>query len=221
MTSMKNRIPTALLLLAVTAGVAQGAPPRPASNSTATPSKTYRWVDDQGVTHYGDSIPPENAQGNIAELNSTGVALKVSPARLPPAEQAALLQRDEDAAKVKQHDQFLLTTYTSAHDIEQLRDERVAQLAAQITASRGYIDSVGSRLASLRERARSFKPYSASPTARRMPDPLAAEIVQTLNEARSQADTLASREQEVREVRRTFQADIDRYRELVASQRPR
>jgi hypothetical protein len=45
--------------------------------------------------------------------------------------------------------------------------------------------------------------------------------VQTLNEARSQADTLASREQEVREVRRTFQADIDRYRELVASQRPR
>ncbi len=23
---------------------------------------TYKWVDDQGVTHYGDSIPPQYAQ---------------------------------------------------------------------------------------------------------------------------------------------------------------
>jgi hypothetical protein len=215
---MKYRLPTAILLLFITTGVAQGATSG-APRSGAPTTKAYRWVDGQGVTHYGDSIPPENAQGNVAELNSRGVALKESPAQLAPAEQAAILKRDEDAAKVKQHDKFLLTTYTSAHDIEQLRDERVAQLEGQITASRGYIDSVGARLTSLRQRAGNFKPYSSSPTARHMPDALAAEIVQTLNEARSQADTLAARQQEVKEVRRTFQTDIDRYRELVSSQR--
>jgi hypothetical protein len=205
------------LLLALSAGVALGAN----SSSSGGATKTYRWVDEKGVTHYGDSIPPEYAQGNAAELNRRGVPLKEFPARLTPAEQAAILKHDEDVAKIKQHDNFLMTTYTSAKDIEQLRDERLAQLEGQITASRGYIESVGTRLTSLRTRAGNFKPYSANPNARRMPDALAAEIVQTLNEARSQSDTLAARQQEQKELRATFQADIDRYRELVSNQGPR
>ena len=210
-----NRLPLAILLLACTAGVALGAQQR--SSAPATTSKTYRWVDDKGVIHYGDFIPPEYSQGSTAELNSHGVAVKEYPARLSPAEQAAAQARDEVDAKLKQHDRFLLSTYTSAHDIEQLRDERLAQIEGQITASRGYIDSVGSRLKSLRVRANSFKPYSQSPGARRMPDALAAEIVQTLNESQSQQETLASRQQEQKELRATFQADIDRYRALPAN----
>ena len=216
---MKYRIPHALLLLALSAGVALGAN-SPSSSSGGT-TKTYRWVDEKGITHYGDSIPPEYAQGDAAELNRRGVPLKEVPARLTPAEQAAILKHDDDVAKIKQHDNFLMTTYTSAKDIEQLRDERLAQLEGQITASRGYIESVGTRLTSLRTRAGNFKPYSANPNARRMPDALAAEIVQTLNEARSQSDTLAARQQEQKDLRAAFQADIDRYRELVTNQRPR
>lgn len=214
---MKHRITTAILLLAAASGAALAANPSGAGGN----SKTYRWVDEKGITHYGDSIPPEYAQGDAAELNSRGVPLKEFPARLTPAEQAAALKRDEDAAKIKQHDNFLLTTYTSARDIEQLRDERLAQLEGQIVASRGYIDSVGARLNSLRARASNFKPYSSNPSARHLPDALAAEIVQTLNEARSQADTLAERQKEQKELRITFQADIDRYRALVSTVKPR
>src|ERR1700761_6565617 len=40
---------TALLPLAATAGAAPGARP------------TYKWVDKDGVVHYGDHIPPEYA----------------------------------------------------------------------------------------------------------------------------------------------------------------
>ena len=73
-----------------------------------------------------------------------------------------------------------------------------------------------SRLAALRTRANNFRPYSASPTARRLPDALAEEIIQTLNEARSQREILAARQKEQKELRATFQSDIDRYRALTA-----
>jgi hypothetical protein len=208
---------TALLLLSCLPGLALSA----SRSDGSTPSKTYRWVDDKGLVHYGDTIPPEFIRGTTAELNSHGVPLREFPAQLTPAEQAAAQQRDEKAAKLKQHDTFLVTTYTSAKDIEQLRDERLAQLEGQISASRGYIDSVGARLTSLRARASNFKPYAPSPTARRMPDPLAAEIVQTLNEASSQKATLLARQAEQKELRAAFQTDIDRYRELTAGPRGR
>jgi Domain of unknown function (DUF4124) len=210
---MTTRPGIGLLLLACAATTALGA----SRTSTSTPGTvTYKWVDAQGVTHYGDHIPPEFAQGETAVLNHQGVPLKDLPARLTPAQQDEARRRDEAAAKQKQHDSFLLTTYTSARDIEQLRDERLAQIEGQIGAARGYIESVDSRLASLRARANNFKPYAASPTARRLPDALAEEIVQTLNEARSQREILDSRQKEQKELRATFQSDIDRYRALTS-----
>ena len=211
---MNTRPGTVLLLLACTAPLAMGATPRPSGANSAT--MTYKWVDDKGVIHYGDNIPPEYAQGDTAVLNRQGVAVREFPARLTPAQQEDALRRDEASAKQKQHDSFLMTTYTSTKDIEQLRDERLAQIEGQIVAARSYIDSVDSRLAALRTRAKNFKPYSTSPTARRLPDALAAEIVQTLNEARSQQEILESRQKEQKELRATFQADIDRYRHLTA-----
>lgn len=206
---------TVMLTLACLAGAVQAAAPHPASQSNSA-TLTYKWVDDKGVTHYGDSVPPEASQGDTAVLNHQGVPVRDLPARLSPSQQEEAQRRDAVSAKQKQHDRFLLTTYTSAHDIEQLRDERLAQIEGQITAARGYIESVDERLAALRVRASSFKPYSAAPTARRLPDALAAELVQTLNEARSQRDTLASRQKEEKELREAFQTDIDRYRALTA-----
>jgi hypothetical protein len=218
---MTTRLGTALLLLACMATAARGATPppkRPAPHPSTTSqgTVTYKWVDDQGVLHYGDHIPPEYAQGNTAMLNHQGVPVKDLPAQLTPTQQEEAHRRDEAAAKQKQHDRFLLTTYTSAKDIEQLRDERLAQIEGQIVAARSYIDSVDSRLTSLRVRASTFKPYSASPNARRLPDALAEEIIQTLNETRSQREILDARQKEQKELRATFQADIDRYRELTA-----
>ena len=219
---MTTRRPgTAFLLLACTATAALAATPqpkRPAAHPSASSqgAVTYKWIDDQGVLHYGDHIPPEYAQGNTAVLNHQGVPLKDLPARLSPTQQEEAHHRDEVAARQKQHDRFLLTTYTSAKDIEQLRDERLAQIEGQIVAARSYVESVDSRLASLRVRANNFKPYATSPTARRLPDALAEEIVQTLNETRSQREILDARQKEQKELRATFQSDIDRYRELTA-----
>ena len=37
---------------------------------------TFKWVDDEGVIHYGDHIPPEYADKPKQRLNDQGVAVE-------------------------------------------------------------------------------------------------------------------------------------------------
>jgi hypothetical protein len=178
--------------------------------------KSYRWVDSNGVTHYGDSVPPEYASQGRAELNPQGVALREVPRQLSPAEAAEAQKLAAEAARRRQRDSFLLNTYTHVSDIEQLRDERLALIEGQMEIARGSIGSTDQRIASLQERMRNFLPYSAAPNARRIPDQLAEEAVRALKERRSLQAALDSREAEKNELRTQFDSDIARYRELTS-----
>ena len=156
--------------------------------------KSYRWVDSKGVTHYGDSVPPEYASQGRAELNPQGVALREFPRQLSPAEAAAPRKPPRKWPRRRQQDSFLLTTYTHVRDIEQLRDERLALIDGQMEIARGSISSTDQRIATLQARMRNFLPYSAAPNARRMPDQLAEEVVRALKERRGLQAALESRE---------------------------
>jgi hypothetical protein len=184
----------------------------------ADPPAVYKWVDDQGVTHYGDSIPPQYAQKESTTLNKQGVAIGHTAATRSPAEVAADAAAADQQARQKQHDSFLLATYTSVKDIEQLRDERLLQIKGQRVAAEQYMASLGERLSSLQTRAQNFKPYSTRPDARRMPDDLAEQMVHTLNDMRAQKAALSTSQDEEAKTQAQFQSDIDRYKELRAAQ---
>jgi hypothetical protein len=189
-----------------------------AGAATSDTGKAYRWVDKNGVVHIGDSVPPEYASQGRAELNPQGVRLRETPRQLTPAELAAAKEADAEVEKRRQHDAFLLSTYTKVRDIEQLRDERLALIDGQMELARGSLASNDQRLTALQERMRNFMPYSSAPSARRVPDQLAEEVVRALKEHRSLQEILVSRESEKTGLRTQFDADIARYREL--SSRP-
>jgi hypothetical protein len=197
----------ALLCLCAGSAAAWGAAPA-----------TYKWVDDQGVVHYGDSIPPQYAQKESTVLNKEGVAIGHRDAPKSAAELATENAAAEQLARQKQHDGFLLATYTSVKDIEQLRDERLLQIKGQRLAAEQYIASLGDRLSSLQVRAQNFRPYSPRADARRMPDDLAEQMVHTINDMRTQKAALNSSQDEETKTQVQFQADIDRYKELRAAQ---
>lgn len=200
----------AIAMLAV-AGVGEAAPKKsPKSKGTLS----YRWVDENGVVHYGDSVPPQYANQETVVLNEQGIEVGRSSAQKSPEELAKEAERAAAAARQHQHDQFLLTTYTSVRDIEQLRDQRLEQLKGQRLAAELYIEGLESRLSGLQARAMKFKPYSQNPNAHRMPDDLAEEIVRTLNEVNSQRKALEAKAEEEEALRAQFQADIERYKEL-------
>jgi hypothetical protein len=182
--------------------------------STDKKATTYRWVDEQGVVHYGDSIPAQYAQKEHAVLNNQGVEVAHSDAEKTPEQLALEAQTREATRKLQQHDTFLLTTYTSVKDIESLRDVRLDQLQGQRTAAELYVENLHSRLIALQGRVKHFRPYNARPDARRMPDDLAEDLVHTLNEMRTQDKALLTKNQEVSAMRAQFEMDIDRYRAL-------
>ena len=206
----------ALGLLAAATLVAAGvhAAPQHSSSSPKTNKTTYRWVDEQGVIHYGDAIPPQYAGTAREVMNPQGVPVAHFDGQKSP-DQLASEARDRAAViKQKQHDTFLITTYTSVKDIEALRDSRLEQLKTQSAAAQQYIESLKSRLATLQSRAVTFRPYSTSPGARRMPDDLAEDLVRTVSEMSTQTASLAGQAEEETKLRAQFQADIERYREL-------
>ena len=183
-------------------------------------TRSYRWVDEHGVTHYGDAVPPEYAAQGRSELNAQGVEMKQYPRQLSPDEASAAQKNAAEEAKQRQHDAFLLNTYTRVADIEQLRDERTGLVDGQIMVARGSIDGNRQRLAELERRMSVFRPYSDAPSARRMPDQLAEEIIRTLKERDSLHELLASHEAQKLAQRAQFDADIARYRELTLRKTP-
>jgi hypothetical protein len=180
---------------------------------------TYRWTDEQGVVHYGDSIPPQYAQKERAVLNSRGVEVRKLDAQKSAEQLAADEHAQQNVLKQRQHDAFLMNTYTSVKDIEALRDLRLEQLHGQRVAAEQYVDSLHSRLGALQERAKLFKPYSSRPGAHRMPDDVAEDLVHTLNELRTQSNALNTKTEEESALKAQFQVDIERYRELRAAPR--
>ena len=178
---------------------------------------TYRWVDENGVVHYGDRVPPQYVQKESAILNSHGVEVGKLDAQKTPEQLAEDARRQTEVLRQKQHDSFLLTTYASVADIERLRDERLETLQAQRHAAEQYMENLHSRLALLQTRAMLFKPYNPRAEARRMPDELAEDLVRTLNEMRTQQGTLTTKDGEELALRQQFQADINRYQELRAA----
>lgn len=196
-------------------GAAMGAD----STGSSGGAKVYRWVDEKGEVHYGDSVPSQYSQSESTLLNGQGVEVGHVEGGKNAAQQAEQARATGAAQQRAQHDQFLLSTYLSTKDIEQLRDERVALMEGQIRAALIYIDTLGARLTALQDRAMRFKPYSSEPNARRMPDDLAEDLIHTLNETGSQHQALDAKRREEADTQTQFNSDIQRYRELTT--RPR
>jgi hypothetical protein len=209
-----------LNIMALTTALAPALPSVAASGATtSSPTQTYRWTDDKGVVHYGDSVPPEYSGRERSVLNGQGVEVGHVDAPKTAAQLAAQAEAAELARQRAQRDQTLLSTYVSVKDIEALRDERLAQIDGQLQATSTYMESLAGRLGALQERALQFKPYSSEPNARRMPDDLAEDLVRTANELHNQRKGLDAKHQEQTEMRAQFESDIQRFRELTAKTR--
>lgn len=205
------RLKVLLLLAAAAAGAAYAAP---ATHNNSEKGIAYRWVDEQGVVHYGDHIPPQYANQERAILNAQGVEVGHLDGQKTPEQQAADTRARQAQMKQRQHDAYLVSTYTSVKDIEALRDVRLDQLKGQRVAEEQYLESLRGRLEGLQQRALAYRPYSSLANAPRMPDDLAENLVRTVNELHQQSSALSANGEAETTLRAEFQADIERYREL-------
>jgi hypothetical protein len=174
----------------------------------------YKWVDEQGVTHYGDHIPPEYASQEQHVINAQGVEVQTLEAQKTPEQMAADDQKKLDAEQRLLRDKNLLNTYVSVQEIERLRDQRVTLLSDQIKVTSSFLELLNAKLKKLRLNSMRFKPYSADPNAPPMPDQLADDLVRVGNDIRTQQQNLLEKRGEETAMKKQFDSDIDRFKEL-------
>ena len=87
----------------------------------------YRWVDETGVVHYGDRVPAQYAQQETTMLNREGVEVGHKAGQKSTVQLEQEAREQQQLQQQKQHDSFLLATYASVRDIEQLRDWMLEQ----------------------------------------------------------------------------------------------
>ncbi|MGB9429548.1 MAG: DUF4124 domain-containing protein [Gammaproteobacteria bacterium] len=207
---MKPRIP-ALILAALLATVfAVGA-----FAQDKTP-KLYKWVDKQGVVHYGSSVPPEYASQQLDVLNSEGVTVKTLNAAKTPAEiakeqqaQAAAAEKTQQDQQQQANDQMLRDTYTSVSDIEQDRDSRLAAMDSQIKLTNSAISGLQKTLTEYQARETEL-------THARKPIP--ADLTKNLDSVQQQIKTdqqlLLQQQQDEQTTRERYEAYITRFKQL-------
>jgi hypothetical protein len=174
----------------------------------------YKWVDDQGVTHYGDRIPPEYAAQEQHIINSQGIEINHLDAQKSAEQMAAEEQKKLDAEQRLSRDKNLLNTYVSVQEIERLRDQRLNLVADQIKVTNQFLDTLNGRMKKLRVNSMHFKPYSGDAKAPPMPDQVAEDLVRLATDINTQEQNLRQKRGEETTMKQQFESDIDRFKEL-------
>lgn len=183
--------------------------------------KLYRWTDDKGVVHYGDSIPPEYAKNDRNVLNKDGVKVgfeegEITPERRAEMERAKAAAEQENAkrAEIARRDKMLLDTYLSVADIVDLRDRRLELLESQIKVTELYLVNLRKRLVTLQEEAGNYKPYTTRDGAPQIPENLSLDLSRTTRSINLYEQTLSRTRSDQSRLRDSFDADIARFKEL-------
>jgi len=216
MTRLTARALACLAGAVLCAAAAHAATPRDPNKQ-----QVYKWVDEKGVVHYGDAVPPQYADQDKTILNSQGVPVGSIPGKRTPEQLAAEAEQRkaeerarETTRQSRQRDQNLLATYLSVEEIEALRDRRAEILDAQARVTSQYLEQLRGHQKQLEQQAQHFKPYNTAPSAPQLPERLAEELVHTTGDIATQQRNLEVKRQELEKLRAQFASDIARFKEL-------
>lgn len=179
--------------------------------------RSYRWVDENGLVHYGDKIPANAAELEKQVVNEVGVTVDVMRGKKTAeeiAEERRQLELEQQRELKRRADAALLATYLSVDEIIMHRDRRVELFQAQARVTELYLRNLKRRLESLQALAANYRPYSTDPDAEMIDPGLSADINETkATIARHEQNLLRFRKNE-EEMQLRFAGDISRFKEL-------
>lgn len=179
--------------------------------------KTFRWVDDEGVVHFGDSVPPQYSENDVNVLNQQGVHVDFVKGRLSEAELAEIERQkalEEERARQQRAKRILLATYQSVEEIEMHRDRRLELVEAQAKVANLYLRNLSVRLENLLDEASGFRPYSDDPDAPPLPLDLSEDLEMTRERLDRYRTIRDQNEERVREISDRFDVDIERFKKI-------
>ena len=179
-------------------------------------AKTYKWVDDNGVTHMGDTIPAEYANKDRQLLNKSGEVIKTQDVLTPEdrraKEAADEKKRTEEAAARDQklHDKSLTDTYSNVEEIELSRTRNIQQVDARINSIISQMKTANNNLAALKKDA-----AARTGNGKPVPQSLHDDIQEAQDRVNRMQQDLQKYKDEKKAVEARYDADKARYKELT------
>ncbi len=188
-----------------------------ATHAAADGRKLFRWVDEKGVVHYGDVVPPAAAKQGRKELDDQGLTVRTIDRAKTPEELAEEQRQQRIRAELERvareqaaYDRNLLDTYASVRSLEEARDAKVTSLQGQINLTEGNIANLRKQLDGQMNRAATLE-RNGKP----VPEELQKDIVATQEQVQRSREFILERQKEIESVRAQFAKDIVRYREIT------
>ncbi len=176
-----------------------------------------KWVDERGVTHYGDSIPPQYVNQGSTEMSAQGIVVKKHERAMTQEERKALeeervRQQEAQQKEIEQqrHDTALLNTYTSEKEIDLARDRNMQQAEVQSKSAELRLKQTEERLARLRKQAE-----GASKSGKPVPADLRQDIADAERETRHLQESILQKKKDMDAIRLKFDTDKQRFRDLT------
>ena len=195
------------LLIALVVGLAFSLP---------ASAKMYKWVDDKGTTHYGETIPPEYAGKDRTEINKAGREINKKEI-LTPEERAAKEQADaekrnaaEAALEQKRRDKALVNTYSNSREIDLARNRNLQQVEARINSVNSRIKMATDNLLALQNEA-----DSRTKANHKVPSSLQEDLQEAQVRLTRLQKELEKFKAEKAAVEARYDADKVRYKELT------
>lgn len=189
----------------------------PLCSAAAEDQKLYRWVDSNGVIHYGDYVPAEYADMEKQVLNEHGITVGVLRGKRTAeeiAEDNRVAELKRQAKLQRRADEALLATYLSVDEILMHRDRRIELFQAQSRVTELYLRNMMHRMTELREEAFKYQPYSENPDAEMIDPDLAEDLLVTKATIRRHEANLARFREGEQNIVARFDGDITRFKSL-------
>lgn len=177
----------------------------------------YKWVDDKGIVHYTDTLPPEAVDRARTELNKQGIPVKQTEKALTPEQRRAIeqdAQRQKELARQQEdlarRDRALLSSYTSEAEIDLARNRSLQTINNVVQSTLAYSDQLGKRKVEVEAKKEEMKGKPVAAVLDRELESIDAELAR-------QSELIAQKKRETEVVIAKYDADKQRWRELVAA----
>jgi len=172
-------------------------------------AKLFKWVDNNGTTHYGETIPPEYANKDAMKLEKGRIEKRED--RNTASQKAALKDPVAEKARIEaeRHDNALISTYASEKEIDLARDRNLQQVEARTGSFTTLLKSAQENDVALQKEAEGL-----TKQGRKLPKSLEEDLVEAKARIVKLQGDLDNSLKENEAVKARYEADKVRYREL-------
>lgn len=180
--------------------------------SAAAGEKSYKWTDDEGNVHYGDTIPPEHSDKRRQVIDERGMVEET----IEPAASQEDRDKARQQARRDRRDRMLLDSYSSADELIRDRAQLFEALQKQIRLIDKSAREEAAKLEQLRADARERRE-----SGRPVPKELKAQLESTRAALEDRRKAKEMLKEQLENKRQQFVRDLERYRQLTRSEEAR